>query len=90
MRKDAMLVKRRIPKKRFSRTSELDSWGTLFECGHDYFSETGFANEADARAAAREVWQRLGAKFLARRRADTPEWREVPWALEQFGVPEDR
>jgi hypothetical protein len=82
-----MPVKRRIPKKRFSRAAELDSWATLFECGHDYFSETGFKSEADAREAAREVWQRLGAKFLARRSAEASEWREVPWALERFGDP---
>ena len=58
----------------------------LPESGYDFFHETGFATDAEARKAARAVWRRVGALFLQRRDV-TRKAREIPWAQEQFGDP---
>ena len=70
-----------------------------FECGHDYFRETGFLEavhvwppedrpraERAFRAAALAAWCRVGGLFLQKRDADAQQ-REVPWAQVEFGDP---
>ena len=80
-------------------TALLDTWGMVFECGTDFFGETGFplphrvqpredqpAAEQGFRAAAHAAWLRVGALFLERRKAAN-ERRDIPWAQEEFGEP---
>ncbi len=80
-----MPVKRRAAKRRLSEAEELAAWDILFRDGFDYFGETGFATDAEAREAAREVWPRLGAAFLAAYEASPGV--SPPWALLEFGEP---
>ena len=82
-----MPVKLRKAKRHTSVAAEVERWSMLFETSFDYFDALGFghANEASARDAAPEAWQRLGAQFLANRSENAA--REIPWALEQFGSP---
>ena len=91
--------KLRTPKQRYDAKAELEAWSMTFESSHDYFRETGFLEavhvwppedrppaERAFRAAAHAAWLRVGALFLERRKAAN-ERRDVPWALEEFGVP---
>lgn len=91
--------KLRAPKQRYDAKAELDAWSLTFECGTDYFGETGFplphrvrppeAQPAAARAfrsAAHAAWLGLGALYLQKRDADAQS-RDIPWAQEQFGEP---
>src|SRR5262245_25029853 len=93
--------KLRAPKRRYDVKAELESFKMVFECGHDFFSETGLiepfrvwpeeerpAAEKAWRAGLRDAWQRLGRRFLATwKPKGPPPHRQVRWALEQFGEP---
>ena len=70
-----------------------------FECGTDYFHETGCVLPIDVwppedrppverafRSAALAAWVRVGALFLEQRDEDNAR-REIPWAQEEFGDP---
>ena len=88
----------RAPKQRYDAKAELEAWSLPFECGVDYFRETGCVLPIDAppedqaaaeqgfRAAAHAAWLRVGALFLERRKAAN-ERRDIPWAQEEFGEP---
>ncbi len=84
-----MPAKKRAAKRRIDPVAELEAWSTAFWCGHDYFGdlpEIGVPmNGRDPeRAAAEEVWHRLGARYLATR---DPREAYAPWALLEFGEP---
>lgn len=82
-----------MPSKRTRRTrnrrpDELRAWSGFFKFGHDYFSDLtalDLHSEADARKAAPEAWQRLGAAFLETWQPTSA--RQEPWALVEFGPP---
>ena len=80
-----MPVKLRQPKRRRDDEAEAESWSTLFASSYDYFGDLDFANEDDARKAARAAWRRFGSRFMDKWRAagKTTE----PWALARFGMP---
>ena len=91
--------KLRAAKERYDAEAEVERWSMMFECGADYFRESGVTLPLDIwppedrppferalREAARAAWQRVGARFLERRDGAN-EWRDTPWALEQFGDP---
>jgi hypothetical protein len=74
---------------------EIKPWVMTFQYGRDYFQllpEIGLKGNAvddpKVRRAAREAWQRLGAKFLAAREPD-PHGR-TPWVLRKWGQPPPR
>ena len=91
--------KLRAPKQRYDAKAELDAWSMTFECGTDFFRETGVTLplhvwppedrppvEKAWREAMLAAWRRVGALFLSHRDV-TREARGIPWALERFGDP---
>ena len=75
--------KLRTPKQRYDAKAELEAWSMSFECGTDFFGETGFplphrvqppedqpAAERAFRVAAHAAWLRVGSLFLQKRDAD--------------------
>ena len=92
--------KLRAPKERYDAEAELSRFAMVFECGADYFGETGLiepvhvwpmenrpAVEKVWRAAVRDAWQRVGWRFMETWDPEPPPHRQTPWALEQFGEP---
>ena len=87
-----MSVKLRRGKRRIDATAELAAWNLTFTCGCDFFGqladEWDFKTPDEVAAAAPNAWQRLGARFLAEWRPSVH--RDEPWALEEFGPPDER
>ncbi|MBR1246143.1 hypothetical protein JQ609_04265 [Bradyrhizobium sp. AUGA SZCCT0169] len=74
--------------------AEVAAWGGVFSCGYDFFGDLepfGFPGGDScraARAAAPDVWRRLGKSWLESGAHKAHGQPETPWALEQFGYPE--
>jgi hypothetical protein len=82
-----MPMKRRISKR---RAPEAPAWATFFACGWDFFDDLrDFGmTEAEAAEVAEDAWRQHGAAFMASWQPQPN--RALPWAAEQFGVPECR
>jgi hypothetical protein len=85
-----MPVKRRTAKRLVNPEREYVIWEALFATGGDYFREAGEIGLAVGAygevpiEAAREAWQRLGARYMA----ENPRDGSKPWALKTFGEPQ--
>jgi len=85
-----MPVKRRTAKRLVNPEREYVIWEALFASGYDFFGEAeelGLAVDAYRRPpieAAREAWQRLGARYIAENPRGGPCWAE-----REFGHPEN-
>jgi hypothetical protein len=80
--------KLRRPKRRINSDEEYEAWAIMFMSGFDYLNDLdvfGFKSKDEKREAAREAWQRFGARFMEH---FVPyDWRPLPWAHEEFGEP---
>jgi hypothetical protein len=72
---------------------ELKAWSMTFRFGRDYFRTlkvVGVDPQADYAhfyEKAAEAWERLGSLFMQTWKPDPG--RPIPWAVEQFGNPDD-